>query len=343
MEFTAKALDAAKPRDRAYELHDSKVTGLQLRVERSGVKTLYFQYARGKKVRLGRYPLVSVGMARAECPRILQRIAEDTDPTPVWLKAAERSGVTIKEAATAYAKEFAALKRAQGFDARSLEVVNTIVGEVGEQRLEGFDVAAWMRRRIVAGNVARTVNRKLDAMRALTAYALRSRLIEADPCVGIGRLARGNVVRPRVRIPTDAQAAAIVAALDGDMRRSFLFARNTGLRRGELLRVRADDIVDGVLYVRTSKTGQGRTIPLNKTALDQLPAPFVWSKKRWSKVDAGFTWNEATRHAFVSSLLRRGVAPIVVAKLAGHGVEMSLGIYGHALEGDLSSAVDLLA
>ncbi len=66
----------------AYERRDPRTRGLILRVEPSGRKSLYFEHARGKRVRLGPFPNVTVDMARREIPNVLQRLRDGADPRP---------------------------------------------------------------------------------------------------------------------------------------------------------------------------------------------------------------------------------------------------------------------
>jgi hypothetical protein len=81
-----------------------------LRVEPSGRKSLYFEHARGKRVRLGPFPNVTVEMARREIPNVLQRLRDGADPRPVWsipaVPKSNTSTVTLGELATLYSADF---------------------------------------------------------------------------------------------------------------------------------------------------------------------------------------------------------------------------------------------
>jgi integrase len=342
---------------RAYERRDPRTIGLILRVEPSGRKSLYFEHARGKRVRLGAFPNVTVDMARREIPNVLARLRDGLDPRPVWSIAAtpKTSGHTLRELADLYTADYAQLKRAQGFSPRSLEVLTTVMKTIGDQPAEPFDVRAWQAT-LTKKRTARTANRKLDALRSLYTWALGHGLVTSNPCDGVKRLKVGNVVRERIRIPTPDEEAKLRATMSGYLLAAYLFARNTGLRLGELRHIRRDDIDDGGVHIRRSKTGKTRIVPLNDTARRALAGcpetvsgqlfPYA-IKRAWrtARKAAQFehTWNEATRHAFISELLRKGVAPFTVAKLAGHADLSMLNIYGHALHDDLAAAVGRLA
>lgn len=183
-------------------------------------------------------------------------------------------------------------------------------------------------------------------------------LIQSNPCDGVKRLKVGNVTRDRVRIPTPADEARLRKHLDGYVLTAYTFARATGLRFGELRRLRKEDVDEQGAHIRQSKSGKGRVVPLNDTARDALldcPVTkgrllFPYSVKRqWLKARAAakfdHTWNEATRHAFVSELLRNPkVAPLTVARLAGHSsLKMLEDHYGHVLSRDAEDAIASLA
>ena len=344
---------------RAYERRDPRTRGLILRVEPSGRKSLYFEHARGKRVRLGPFPNVTVDMARREIPNVLQRLRDGADPRPVWsIPAVPRgssSTVTLGELATLYSADFKELKRAQGFAPRSLETLTTIIKKIGTEPAAGFDVRAWQAALTKKGT-ARTANRKLDSLRSLYTWALANALVEANPCDGVKRLKVGNVTRERMRIPDAEAEATLRAHLSGYLLTAYTFARNTGLRLGELRRIHRDDIDAAGVHVRQSKSGKSRIVPLNtaaRAALLDCPVTvggylFPYAIKRaWraARKAATFThtWNESTRHAFVSELLRRGVAPFTVSKLAGHADLSMLNVYGHALHDDMAAAVERLA
>ena len=352
MDFSAASLRRLPCDAKPYEVRDDKARGLILRIQPSGQRTFYFEHSRHKRVKLGVFPNVSVAMARAEMPRVLKRIQAGEDSKPEWLRPAvsTANGVTLKELADAYDIEFKALKRAQGFEPRSLEVLATVIRAIGAESAAGFDVRRWQLS-LVKKRTAKTANRKLDALRSLYRWALAKGLIESNACDGVRRLKAGNVTRERVRIPDAAAEARLREHLTGYLLDCYTFARNTGLRLGELRRIRREDIDTAGVHVLQSKSGKSRIVPLNAAATDVLltrpekgllfgsAIKRAWLKAQKDAAPYPFTWNESTRHAFISDLLRRGVAPFTVAKLAGHADLSMLNIYGHALHDDLAAAV----
>jgi integrase len=90
MELTDTEIKAAKPTHKAYKLRDGD--GLHLLVKPSGRRLWRFRYGHGKTesmVSLGRYPDVSLKLARSKAEAFRQQIAAGT--TPAAAKRAERS------------------------------------------------------------------------------------------------------------------------------------------------------------------------------------------------------------------------------------------------------------
>jgi hypothetical protein len=65
--LTAKTVEALKPQDKRYEVRDSAVPGLVLRINSDGTKTwsvVVSRAGRRQRVSLGRYPALSLKDAR---------------------------------------------------------------------------------------------------------------------------------------------------------------------------------------------------------------------------------------------------------------------------------------
>ncbi|MJE11708.1 integrase [Escherichia coli] len=81
--LTAKAIDAAQPKDKPYKLTDSQTPGLFLLVHPNGSKYWRFRYWIDKKERLqaiGVYPLISLKEARKRATESRLLIAQGIDP-----------------------------------------------------------------------------------------------------------------------------------------------------------------------------------------------------------------------------------------------------------------------
>jgi integrase len=142
-------------------------------------------------------------------------------------------------------------------------------------------------------------------------------------------------------------------------------AINTGMRKGEILSLRWNQIRNGFIYLDKTKTKTKREIPINDT-LDTLLAEimreqgrgseYVFSyKKRASVSFIDTAWKSARtragienfhfhdlRHTFASYLVMRGATLKDVQELLGHkGANMTLR-YAHLSQEHKKAAVNLL-
>ena len=174
-----------------------------------------------------------------------------------------------------------------------------------------------------------------------------------------------NVDRPGTRFLSVAEANRALNTMDLSFRKLARGALYTGLRLGELFRLRASDVVDGQVYVRISKGGRGRTVPLSPDGLtffeevcvglegDQLI--FVRSDGRpWTGIVVSRRMRRASkvaklkpaatfrdlRRSYGSLLINRGAEAEVVQELLGHAdMRMTRRVYAHLLNRTIARAV----
>lgn len=126
----------------------------------------------------------------------------------------------------------------------------------------------------------------------------------------------------------------------------FLFAIETGMRRGELLKARWDhlSIERRTLHIPLTKNGHARTIPLSTTAInilkhlersDNLIFPvstnavkLAWRRLRERAGAEGLRFHDL-RHEAVSSFFERGLSVPEVALISGHRDARMLFRYTH--------------
>jgi integrase len=144
-------------------------------------------------------------------------------------------------------------------------------------------------------------------------------------------------------------------------------ALNTGLRRGELLSLQWDQVVNGFIYLwDKTKTATPRQIPLNEAALEvlekqrrlnHLKSPYVFCDKHgkpWKDNKEGFAnacrragiFNfrfHDLRHTFASHLAMNGESLRTIAELLGHKTFQMVMRYAHLSPGHLHKAVQGLS
>jgi len=78
--LTQTVIEKAIPRSSPYEIRDTRLPGLLVRVQPSGVKTFYCEYRRGSRVKLGRFQTFSVKEAREQAKAVLKEVYNGGDP-----------------------------------------------------------------------------------------------------------------------------------------------------------------------------------------------------------------------------------------------------------------------
>jgi integrase len=104
-------------------------------------------------------------------------------------------------------------------------------------------------------------NSFLKAMRAMFSWAKRSALVSIDPTVGISNL---SVKSEGHHIWSDEEIEKFEACwpIGSRERLALALLLYTGLRRGDVVRLGRQHVRDGVITIRTEKTGLQVTIPV---------------------------------------------------------------------------------
>ena len=184
-------------------------------------------------------------------------------------------------------------------------------------------------------------------------------------------------VRCKVRIvATPVEAADRIAALDRADRPSWATAFYAGLRRGELIALRWDDVnlASGVIHVcrgwdhvegeiapksrqgrrdvsipavlrdhllehRMNGTGQGRVFASDRQVRSQAER----ARKRWQAQGLERLTPHDARHTYASLMIAAGVKRKTLSTFMGHAnIGITLDIYGHLMPGSENEAAELL-
>ncbi len=227
-------------------------------------------------------------------------------------------------------------------------------------------------RKVVAGDQEAIRSRRASANRVLTILkaalnrAWREGKITSDDAWRRVQPFQ-DVDAPRARYLTIEQAKRLVNASDPDFRRLVQAALVTGARYGELAALRASDFNPDseTIHVRTSKTGKGRHVVLNKEG-----AAFFKSLAAGKAADAlllpradGLPWGHShqarpmleackaasikpaanfhcLRHTWASLAVMGGVPLMVVARNLGHAdTRMVERHYGHLAPSYIADAI----
>ena len=210
-----------------------------------------------------------------------------------------------------------------------------------------------------------TVNHYLKFLKAVFNRAIRLGHLAHNPVRAV-KLYRENNARNRCLTPEE--ETRLLAALPEQLRPFVTMALHTGMRRGELLALRWEDVdfATGTLRVRQDKAGDGRWVVLNSVAREALltvkreqkvlgPTVFCspqgkflqnWEREWRPALRAAqvpdFRFHDC-RHTFASRLAMASVDLYTVQRAGGWKTPAMVQRYAHLSPDHMRAAVERLA
>ena len=388
-----KFLDSpeVQPRAKPFEIYDSRLPGFTLRVQPSGYRSYYARYFRNRRAALGSVDALTPEEARERCQRVFGNVAHGRHP----LHGLDGMGPTLGQFIAETYEPWAKASRPRTA-ANTLEKLRRLFGTWYSEPLTAITLERidfWKAKRLKQGVSGTTVLRDLFTLssvltRAVKLGKLPENLVRRADKPRIDR-------RPKVRFLDDGEETRLRDALNSrdlqllqnletyNARRrergrpllsipphfydhltpAVLLSMNTGLRRGELLKLHWSSIDFGRRWLtvegKNAKTRQTRHVPLNDEAMSLL---IRWQeqsgdgervfaiatdfKTAWAKLlkraqITRFRWHDL-RHHFASRLVQQGVPLNTVRDLLSHSsVAMSLR-YAHLAPDQRREAVSKL-
>lgn len=311
--LTAKLLGSLQVTGNEYEVHDTTVGGLFVRVTAAGAKSYVVSWARGRKKTLGRVGILTLDQARTEATQYLAEARAHGEPLAV---TQGRRGATLPSLRDfiedTYMPWFKAHHKghektrhtlSNNFDPIMSQRLDAITGRDLEQIRTG-----WMQ----AGNQASTVNRKMGSISGVFSRAVEWEHIDTHPLAKLKQLKVDSkgVIRylaadetKRLRDALDARQDEMRAERESanawrtdrhkepmpsllelpftdHLKPMVLISLNTGMRRGELFDLKWSavnfDTKTITVAGATTKTSDTRHIPMNKETFGVLEA---WKKQ----------------------------------------------------------------
>ena len=300
--LTKRTLDALKPAALDYQIWDTKVRGLGVRVYPSGTRGFVLQYrnaaGRTRKIALGRYGILTVDKAREKATRLLAAILDGRDPSQD--KRENRHAKTVGELADLYLREGSVEKpnkKLSSWETDRSNIERHIRPLLGTRLARGLtktdvarfqsDVAAGKTakdektgprgRAIVRGGMG-IASRALSVLSAMMTFGKGRGIVTDNPTNGVEPF-RG---RKKERFLTETEVGLLGEALvemerDGSLpwvaTAAIKLLLLSGARRGEILGLRWEevDLDRGCLRLKDSKTG-AKVIRLAAAALSLLAA-----------------------------------------------------------------------
>ena len=299
--ITAGLVATLQPARHPYEIRDARLTGFLVRVQPSGRSSYICQFARGRRITLGRVGVLSVSAARELAIQHLSDVTKGIDP--IAKRYAERAATLKDYLDNEYGPWFttnrksghAILKRIRWCFCKWL-------GQKRLDQISPLEVDRWRSSRLREGISPVTLNRDLQGLKAALSKAVEWGLIAHHPLARVKpfrkdknsstrylsseeevRLRHALDVREQ-RMREERQSANAwrrvrryeeMAEIREDefadyLKPVVLLTINTGLRRGEVFNLRWSHVTEVPPTIEVegpnSKSGQTRHVPLNQEA-----------------------------------------------------------------------------
>jgi integrase len=369
--FTQHTVDQARPRGKRYDLRDGKVTGLILRVSKTGRKVWTVRLKDGRRFVLGPVEALTLKGAR---DRALAYIRHQGSPPELQVAptdATPESEPNVLTLGRYLGEQYRPFFEAHHRDPKKhLHNFKAFPGlmDLPLTELTPVVLDGWVTNRLRTVMRA-TVRRNVAALKAALAQAHRWGLIAEHPLDRYSPVKRADEARTRyLSAPEEERLRAALARFRRPQFRALvLVALNTGMRRGELFSLKWDDVdLPGRLITvraETTKSERTRHIPMSAECLQLLSAlprkegnPYVFTGLRGKRlVNVGaqfkrlcvrakledFSFHDL-RHSFASNLVQVGVELYAVQRLLGHSDPKLTARYSHLAPDSLRAAIDRL-
>jgi integrase len=150
------------------------------------------------------------------------------------------------------------------------------------------------------------VNRDIAVLKRLFNLAIDWSLIDRNP---VKKVALYRIDEKSMRVLSQDEQRRLIDAAAPHFKPLIIVAINTGMRRGELLNLRWEqvDLRNLLITIEHSKNGRIRHLPINKSAqeaLNELPEPHVGHVFRYRGLPI-----KAVKTAFAGAVRRAGIRP----------------------------------
>lgn len=254
--------------------------------------------------------------------------------------------------------------------------VRPCIGCSKVRSISSIDIQKILSDKSNSGLSDQTVKHIYSLIKRIYNFAAKHDLIEKNP---INRVAPPKIKRKQMRTWTKEEAHIFLNSIQNEIYfHIFVLALTTGMRQGELLGIRWQDInfenqtlsvvqavsqVKGHTFISTPKTGQ-RIIKLSSFALESLPTPrkrrglvlvtktgkplsprnlLRWFRKKTNDLKLPYIRFHDLRHTAATFLLEENVHPKIVQEMLGHStIQLTLDTYSHIIPTMQDKAADTM-
>jgi len=250
-------------------------------------------------------------------------------------------------------------KRSWKTDKSLLKSLVAFFGDFYLDEITSQHIELYKARRLTQDVTRSTVNRELAILRKMLNLAVEWGYLEKGQGVRFRLFSeKGNF---KERILSEEEEKRLFEASSGHLRPVLVIALQTGMRLGEILSLRWDqiDLEERVIRVERTKSGRVRFVPVNDQVLEEL----LRLRKERSEEEDIFPWRSVKtsfkgacrragikdlrfhdlRHTFATRLVKRGIDLITVKELLGHSSVTVTERYTHSFKDEKKRAVSVLS
>ena len=249
--------------------------------------------------------------------------------------------------------------------------IDNLKKDFGGLRLQNFSLSlleAYQSRRLAEGRKPATVNRYLATLKHMFTKAGDWEMVQEETLKRVRKVKLSQENNRRLRFLSVEEAETIVKVAEPHLKPILVMALNTGMRRGEILGLRWEqvDLKHGYLLLDKTKSGKRREIPTNSSVSEMLQSLYVKRRgdmsfvfyhpetgQRYQSVKRAFGTAcrragihdfrfHDLRHTFASHLIMNGIDITTVSNLLGHASLTMTLRYSHLSPSHLHGAVNIL-
>ncbi len=289
----------------------------------------------------GRRKREAVGPNRKVAERALAKrqvqVAENR-----FLDIVQKSKVTFEHLSDSYLKYAETNKSSWKRDWYSLRSLKSALGGKQLHQITPLSIEGYKNARSQAVSPA-TVNRELACLKHMFTKAIQWQMTSSNPVKMVKMLKENN---ERLRYLQTNEVHKLMEQLPDRLRPIVNFALYTGMRKGEILNLKWEDLDFGqkIIFVKNTKNGEMREIPMAEAVFNELKSwphrtTYVFCDSDGTRITSikgayssavkragisDFTFHDL-RHTFASHLAMSGVDLLTIKELLGHkSINMTL-------------------
>jgi len=243
-----------------------------------------------------------------------------------------------------------------------------LLEKFGNIPLQRFNVAmleSYQQELLGKGKGSATVNRKMAMLKHLVRKANDWKMVDDGTLRTVRKVKQLKEPPGRLRYLTGKDVQRLLAECKPHIRPIVIVALNTGMRRGEILNLKWDDVDlrNGLLLVKDTKNGESRAVPINDAVRGVLAGIVRWldsqyvfcNQKGQPLREIKHTFNSACRkagirdfrfhdlrHSAASFMAMGGVSLLAIGTILGHKTASMTKRYSHLSPDHLQGAVAVI-